>query len=75
MAYSKKELRNIDKDGLLQVIDDLQLKLKKRNTELHRARTRLKVARSKMLKMKDTVAYQRRRILELYPDQVPIAAS
>jgi hypothetical protein len=66
MAYLKKELKSGDKEMLLQVIEELQLKLKKKNSELHRVRTKLNVARTRMIKMKDTVEFQRKRIIELY---------
>jgi hypothetical protein len=66
MAYGKKSLMLSDKDTLLRVIEELQLKLKKKNIELTRARARLIAARTRVMKMKHTVEFQRRRIIELY---------
>jgi hypothetical protein len=66
MANGKKTLMLSDKETLLHVIEELQLKLKKKNTELSRARIKLKAARTRMMKMKHTVEFQRKRIIELY---------
>ena len=66
MAYGKKDLMLSDKETLLQVIEELQLKLKKKNLVLHRTRLKLNAARNTVLKMKDTVEFQRNRIIELY---------
>jgi len=55
-----------DREALIQMVFDLQLKLKKKNEELHRARIKLNGAKSRMGKMKDTLQFQRKRILELY---------
>ncbi len=57
-----------DKETLMQMVIELQLKLKKKKEELHRTRVNLKTARTKMAKMKSTVVFQRNRILELYPN-------
>lgn len=66
MARGTKDLMLSDKETLLQLIEELQSKLKKKNTELYRARLKLRQARSRMMKMKDTVEFQRKRIIELY---------
>jgi hypothetical protein len=66
MAYGKKDLMLSDREALLQVIAELQLKLKKKNVELNLARTKLRLVRTRMLKMKDTVEFQRKRSIELY---------
>jgi hypothetical protein len=66
MENINKDLLTSDKEALLEIIEDLQSKLKKKNKELYLARTRLSTAKAKMLKMKDTVQFQRQRILELY---------
>ena len=55
-----------DKETLLQVIEELQLKLKKKNVDLNLTRTKLKLVRTQVMKMKDTVVFQRNRIIELY---------
>ncbi len=67
MMYKKKNVLESDKDSLIQIGIDLQLKLKKKNAEILRTRTKLNAAPSKMQKMEDTVRSQRNRILELYP--------
>ena len=66
MARDTKDLMLSDKETLLKVVDELRMKLKKKNLELHRVRTKLNHARSRMMKMKDTVEFQRRRIIELH---------
>jgi hypothetical protein len=67
MSYTKKQIHESDREALIQMVAELQTKLKKRNAELLQARTKLHAARSRMTKMKDTVEFQRKRILELYP--------
>jgi hypothetical protein len=66
MRYAKKDLRQQDREALIEIIEELQVKINKRNSELQIARTKLGVARSRVLKMKDTVQFQRKRILELH---------
>lgn len=66
MARGTKDLMTSDKETLLQLIEELQGKLKKKKQELNRARIKLNQARSRMMKMKDTVEFQRKRIIELY---------
>jgi hypothetical protein len=68
MTYQKKVVLMSDKETLIQMVMDLQLRLKKKNSEPHRARMKLKAAKDKMTKKKDTVIFQRNRILELYPN-------
>lgn len=67
MAYSKKTLMLSDKETLLHIIEQLQLKLKKKNMELTRVKVKLIAARTRVMKMKHTVEFQRQRIIELYP--------
>jgi len=66
MARGKKELMLSDRETLLLVIEELQAKLKKKNMELHKTRLKLNVAKNRVVKMKDTVEFQRNRIIELY---------
>ncbi len=70
MMYTKKNVMESDKDSLIQIVTDLQLKLKKKNAEILRTRTKLNAARSKVQKMEETVRFQRNRILELYPAEL-----
>ena len=67
MANAKKELVLSDRETLIQVIDDLQAKLKKKKMELHKTRLKLNATKEKVVKMKGTVEFQRNRIIELYP--------
>lgn len=45
---------------------ELKRKLSKKNEDLSRARFRLRKARAEIVRLKQIVAYQRSRILELY---------
>ena len=56
-----------DREKLVELVDELRLKLKKKNVELNLARTRLRIAKARVVKMKDIVETQRRRIIDLYP--------
>jgi hypothetical protein len=67
MAYRKKKLMSSDTETLVKIIEQLQLKLKKRKIDLDRTRTKLNVARAMVMRMRDTVEFQRKRIIELYP--------
>lgn len=66
MAYRKKDLLTSDRDTLINIIQELQGKLKQKNIALRTSRTRLNTAKEKMTKMKDTVEYQRQRIIQLH---------
>ena len=69
MTYSKRNVMENDKDSLVQIVITLQEKLDKKNAEILRTRMKLRAVQTKMMKMKDTVRFQRNRILELYPEQ------
>jgi hypothetical protein len=66
MRYKKKDLLLSDKETLVEVINELQVKLRAKNAALKKTQSKLVEARGKVLKMKDTVQFQRRRIVELY---------
>jgi hypothetical protein len=66
MRYKKKDLLLSDKETLMEVINELQVKLRAKNAALKKTQSKLVEARGKVLKMKDTVQFQRRRIVELY---------
>jgi predicted nuclease with TOPRIM domain len=70
MSYPKKIIQSSDKESLVEMVLDLQSKLKDKNAELLRVRTKLNSAKSRVIKLKDTVEYQRQRILELYPSVI-----
>ncbi|MFD0999137.1 hypothetical protein ACFQ21_07455 [Ohtaekwangia kribbensis] len=59
-------LSDLDRENLLLMIAVLQEKLKRKNDQLHRTQIKLNTAKGKLTRMKDTVAYQRKRLLELY---------
>jgi len=67
MAYPKKKIDLSDKDALVEMVHDLQDRLKRKNEDLSRARKKLNAAKSTIMRMKNTVEYQRKRIIELYP--------
>jgi hypothetical protein len=62
----RKNLEECDHDQLLEIIAELQEKLVRKNERLSKAQSKLKYYRDKFEKMKDTVAYQRSRIVQLY---------
>ncbi len=62
----KTRLLHYEKDALVELVEELLAKVKRKNAELHKAKTKLRTTRIRLNKMKDTVAYQRKRILELY---------
>jgi hypothetical protein len=67
MSYPKKVVQLSDKDSLVEMVLDLQTRLKDKNAELLRVRAKLSSTKGRVMKLKDTVEYQRRRIIELYP--------
>lgn len=67
MSYNKRDLVLHDREKLVELVDELRLKLKKKNVELNLARTKLRIAKARVVKMKDIVETQRRRIIDLYP--------
>lgn len=67
MSRSKKSsLLEADTEELMNVIGDLEAKLKKKNEMLTRTRMQLSKARSTVQRLKGIVLYQRERILKLY---------
>jgi hypothetical protein len=62
----KPTLTVSEQNTLIEMVAELESKLKKRNAQLRQARTRLNVAKVRISKMKETVAFQRQRILELH---------
>jgi predicted nuclease with TOPRIM domain len=65
---TRKNFSECDKPELIDVVKQLQIKLKSKKDALQKVRTKLSATRTKLIKLKDTVIYQRKRILELYPD-------
>ncbi len=62
----KAELAEASVDELLETIEDLQLRLKKKTEDLTRTRDRLNKSRSTVKRLKEIINYQRQRILQLY---------
>lgn len=67
MFISRKKLAHSDRDDLIEIIELLNEKRKKKNDELARVREKLKHAKSRLLKMQSVISHQRKRIIELYP--------
>lgn len=53
-------------EELMEVIKDLEQRLKKKTEDLTRTRNRLNKSRSNVKRLKEIVAYQRQRIIQLY---------
>lgn len=64
-------LEEKEKDELVELVKELQLKLKRKHERLINAETRLGRARDNVNRLQGIVIYQRERILELYKEQVP----
>jgi hypothetical protein len=61
-----QDLAAMDKMELINLVGDLQAKLKAKEKRLHQTRLKLNHAKSRLRSMQDTVIHQRTRILELY---------
>jgi hypothetical protein len=66
MHPSKKNLTLLKKNELIVIIDELNVKIGKKNGAMRRLQARLNNAKMRMRRMNDTVRYMRKRILELY---------
>ena len=64
-------LEEKEKDELVGLVKELQLKLKRKHQRLSAAETRLGKAKDSLNRLQGIVIYQRERILELYKEQVP----
>ena len=65
MEIKKQLFDHYDKEYLLVLLEDLQSKLDKKNKQIGSLRMQLNRAKNRMNTMKDTVNYQRKKILEL----------
>lgn len=61
-----QDLSTMEKTELINLVGDLQARLKTKVKKLHQTRLKLNHAKSRLRTMKDTVIHQRTRILELY---------
>lgn len=65
-SKAKKSLMEAEPEQLVNIIGELEAKLKKKNEALARTRIQLTKARHSVQRLKDIVLYQRERILKLY---------
>jgi hypothetical protein len=63
---SKRNLEACEREELISMVEDLQSRLDQKKTELSKAKSKITTIKTRMIKLKATVAYQRKRILELY---------
>lgn len=61
-----KELTETQIENLIELVDELQRKLKKKNLQLAVSRGRLNNAKRTVKRLQEIIAYQRERILKLY---------
>lgn len=61
----KVNFEQFEKEYLVTLLEDLQSRLHRKNDQLKEARAKLNSARTRLEKMKSTVEFQRKRILEL----------
>jgi hypothetical protein len=66
MERTRKNWENAQPNDMVNEIVALSAKLKKKTEDLSRARFRLRKARVEISRLKEIVAYQRSRILELH---------
>lgn len=59
-----------EKQELISLLGDLESRLKKKRSDLYKTRVKLSSARMRLRKMKDTLIHQRKRIVELYKENV-----
>ena len=67
----RNALEEKEKDELVELVRELQLKLKRKHQRLSTAETRLGKAKDSIMRLQGIVTYQRERILELYKEQIP----
>lgn len=61
----KVNFEQFEKEYLISLLEDLQTRLRRKNDQLKETRAKLNSARTRLEKMKSTVEYQRKKILEL----------
>lgn len=65
-----QDLANMDKAELIDLVNDLQARLKSKESKLYQTRLKLNNAKTRLRSMQDTVMHQRSRILELYKGEL-----
>lgn len=63
---NKKPLSDTQIENLIELVNELQQKVKKKNEQLTLARHRLGNAKRSIKRLQEIIAYQRERILELH---------
>ena len=59
-------LENLDKEELINLVEKLSSRAEEKAAELRVSKEKLNSARRRMIKMKDILQYQRKRIIELH---------
>jgi hypothetical protein len=65
----KRELTESQIENLIELVEELQWRLKKKNAQLTASRNRLNNAKRSIKRLQGIVSYQRERILELYGNE------
>jgi hypothetical protein len=68
----KSDFSKYEKEDLVMFLEELQEKLSKKKMELQVTREKLNSTRKKLLRAKESVAYQRNRIIELSGTRQPV---
>jgi hypothetical protein len=63
---TQKRLKAAGEQELIDIVNDLRSRLKKKHQDLTRSRERLSKARVRIQKLKEIVTYQRDRIIQLH---------
>jgi hypothetical protein len=74
IAGGKKDFSQLDKQELLTLAMNAQEELRQKKLLLREARSRLVYMRKKIRSLKETVDYQRKRIVDLYKSQKKMEA-
>ena len=61
----KVNFQQFEKEYLVELLEDLQSRLTRKNDQLKETRMKLNSARTRLEKMKSTVAFQRQKLIEL----------
>jgi DNA repair exonuclease SbcCD ATPase subunit len=65
----KMQLDEVEQEELIEMVNDLQRRLKKKTSDLSDTRVRLQRAKTTIQRLKETINYQRERILTLYKEE------
>ena len=68
---TEAKLNQLETEELIDLVQTLKLKLKRKHHHLTNAKMRLGKAKDTVQRLQGIVVYQRERILELYKEQVP----